>query len=56
MNCTVPGANGGDVGGYGAPAADNMYLDVQPGEIVVRQLIPSAQVRNPISASVMQAW
>jgi len=39
----VPGASGGDVGGYGAPAADNMYLDVQPGEIVVRQLIPSAQ-------------
>lgn len=38
----VPGASGGDVGGYGAPA-DNMYLDVQPGEIVVRQLIPSAQ-------------
>jgi hypothetical protein len=55
MNCIVPGASGGDVGGYGAPA-DNMYLDVQPGEIVVRQLIPSAQVRNPIPANAMQGW
>lgn len=42
------GAPGGGYGGGGAPQQDNSYLDVQPGELVVRQLIPAAQIGSLI--------